>query len=68
MGKSNSGCRRAGSATRSVYTGGAPRQLQKPIYGSTPKERLGNNPSQHLGQKISGSNPSTHVVGAPRDK
>jgi len=67
MAKDKSG-RRAGSATRTVYTGGPARQLQKPIYGSTPKSRVGANPSTLLGKKLDGCNPATHIIGAPRDK
>lgn len=57
MAKGSSG-RRTGSA----------KPPQKPIYGSTPNARLGNNPSQLLGKKIPGCNPNAHRIGAPREK
>ena len=55
-----------GKRTRSIYTGGKPAQLQKPIYGSTPKERVGGNPSSLFGKKLPECNPATHIIGAPR--
>ena len=65
MSKSKSG-RQAGAETRTVYTGGAPRQWKKPVYGSTPKERVGGNSSSLFGKTISGCNPATDIIGAPR--
>jgi hypothetical protein len=60
--------RRQGSATRTVMTGGAARQLQKSIYGTTPKSRVGGNPSSLFGKKLPGCSPATDVIGAPRGK
>jgi hypothetical protein len=65
MSKSKSG-RREGSETRTVMTGGKPAPLQKSIYGSTPKERVGGNPSSLFGKKLPGCSPATDVIGAPR--
>jgi len=55
-------CRRAGSATRTVYTGGRPQQLKGAIYGSTPKQTVSANVNTRLGTR------QTHVIGAPRGK
>lgn len=66
MAKSSKAGRSAGSATRTVYTGGRPEQMAKPIYGSPPGARVGGNSSQHIGQKISGCNPKAHTIGEPR--
>ncbi len=60
--------RRAGSATRTVYTGGPARQLSKPIYGGTQGGRVGGNSSSLIGARISGCNPSSHTIGEPRKK
>ena len=65
MSKSKSG-RREGSANRTVMTGGKPAPLQKSIYDSTPKERVGGNPSSLFGKKLPGCSPATDVIGAPR--
>jgi hypothetical protein len=62
---SKSAGRRQGSATRTVMTGGKPAQL-KSIYGATPKERVGGNPSSLFDKKLPGCSPATHVIGAPR--
>ena len=62
----NSGYRREGSETRTVYTGGAPRPWKKSIYGTTPKERVGGNPSSLFGKKLPGCSPATDIIGAPR--
>jgi hypothetical protein len=66
MSKSNG--RRQGSSTRTVMTGGKPAPLQKSIYGSTPKERVGGNTSSLFGKKLPGCSPATHIIGAPREK
>lgn len=64
MAKSGSGGgRRSGSPTRSVYTGGKPRQLQTPIYGSTPSHTVSPNAPRVLGKTTTRE---CHTIGAPR--
>jgi hypothetical protein len=53
--------RRAGSSTRTVYTGSAPRQKQTPIYGKTPSERIPPSSSSRIGRTISGCDPRAHT-------
>ena len=56
-----SGCR-AGSSTRTVYTGGPARQRQTPIYG---KPQLAETRTNISGIKVSRK---PHTIGAPKEK